>query len=74
MFVGTLPIVFRFGSKLRNDFEYAGQPSRLVHSPPAADAVEDECDLASVLFLYLCEYRYWYYTLSLESYYKYRFH
>ena len=28
---GTLLIVFRFGSNARNDCEYIGQPSRLVH-------------------------------------------
>ena len=39
VFEGTLPIVPLFGSKLRNEFEYTGQPSKLVHLFPAETAV-----------------------------------
>ena len=35
VFAGILPIVDTFGVKLRNELEYAGQPSRLIHVPLA---------------------------------------
>jgi hypothetical protein len=38
VFEGTLLIILKLGSRLRNDFEYAGQPSRFIHLSDA-DAV-----------------------------------
>ena len=37
-FVGIIQIVSRFDSKVGNEFEYIGQPARIVHPPPTADA------------------------------------
>jgi hypothetical protein len=37
-FVGIIQIVSRFDSKVGNEFDYTGQPARIVHPPPTADA------------------------------------
>src|ERR687886_420493 len=39
VFVGTLLIVFRLGSKARNDCKYIGQPSRFIHFSVGAAVV-----------------------------------
>lgn len=45
MFVGTLPILIKFGAKLRKELKYAGQPSRLIHVPLAAVVLPSANDL-----------------------------
>src|SRR5919199_2603512 len=51
VFVGTLLIVLKLGSRARNDFAYAGQPSRFVHlfcaiGPVGAALDEEKNDFA----------------------------
>ena len=55
-FVGILPIVSRFGSKVGNEFEYAGQPTRIVHPPPTADAEYDGEELSTTPFSNILPY------------------
>ena len=45
VFVGTLPILIKFGAKLRKELKYAGQPSRLIHVPLAAVVLPSANDL-----------------------------
>ena len=42
VFVETLPILLKLGSNLRNELEYIGQPSRLVHLPAVSDGTDFE--------------------------------
>jgi hypothetical protein len=46
VYEGTLLIVFKFGLKAKNDFEYIGQPSRLVHLPDPENDDGEKNDFA----------------------------